>query len=100
MLTRHFVTAFFIAGLSGIVIADEAHHPAGQPTQPPTASPAPQDSVPVREADMHARMMRMHDEMAKIMAATDAKEKGRLMEEHMKSMHEVMSMMPAMMSCK
>jgi hypothetical protein len=76
MLTRHLVTAIFVAGLSGSVIAEGAHHPEAQAAQPPAAALGSQDSVPVRQADMHARMMRMHDEMAKIMAATGCEREG------------------------
>lgn len=78
---------------AGPVLADDAHH-ADSPKEPAAAAtPAPQRSV-----DTDRRMRRMQDQMTAIAAANDPQERNRLMQEHMKAMHEAMSMsMPCMM---
>jgi hypothetical protein len=48
-------------------------------------------------APMQENMKRMQDEMATIRATSDPKEKERLMEEHLKTMEQSMSMMQGMM---
>jgi Spy/CpxP family protein refolding chaperone len=48
---------------------------------------------------MHEQMRKMRDDMARIRAATDPKEKERLMQEHMKTMEQAMGRMEGM-GCK
>ena len=48
---------------------------------------------------MHGHMKLMREQMAQIRAATDPKERERLMSEHMSSMEQSMSRMQGMMGC-
>ncbi len=77
--------------------ADEAHHkddpkkPAAAPAQPRSAAmPADREK---RMQTMQANMIRMHEQMHKIMQARDPKERQRLMQEHLKMMQDNMKMM-------
>ena len=77
--------------------ADEAHHkddqkkPAATPAQPPpAATPADREK---RMQGMQMNMIRMHEQMHKIMQAKDPKERQRLMQEHLKMMQDNMKMM-------
>ena len=69
-------------------MAAEEHHPD-------------QKSAPAKDAGMQMRMMqdnmlKMHEQMHKIMQATDPKERERLMQEHRSMMQEHMKMMSGM----
>ena len=77
-------------------IADDAHHSSG-PTAPATSASGA-DSLPSTAiAGMHGHTKRMQEQMARIRATSDAKERYRLMEEHMKTMDEAMPTMDQMM---
>ena len=74
-------------------LADEAHEHSGQAAKPPAATQGmPMDG-------MHEHMKKMRQQMAQIRAATDPKEKERLVNEHLKTMEESMSKMHGMMGC-
>lgn len=75
----------------GTAAADDAHHPEAA-TKPPAAAPAAKGTD-----GMHEHMKLMREQMTQIRAATDPKEKERLMEQHMKSMEESMATMQRMM---
>lgn len=77
--------------------AEDAHHPADA-KQPPAALPAqPSGKAMGGMGPMHEHMKLMHEQMVQIRAATDPKEKQRLIEEHMKTMEQSMSTMQGMM---
>jgi hypothetical protein len=76
-----------MAALSGAAVADDAHHPEQ------AAKPAP---GMMNMGGMGDTMQRMHEQMKQIQAATDPKERQRLLEEHMKTMQEAMPMMTRM----
>jgi hypothetical protein len=81
---------------SGAALADDAHHPDAAKT-PPAAAPA---RPAAKGMDGMGHMQeRMHEQMSQIRAATDPKDRERLMAEHMKTMQESMSMMQGMMNC-
>lgn len=84
---------------SGAAFADDAHHP-GDAKTPPAAAPA-KPAAPGMSGmgRMQEHMKRMQEEMSQIRAASDPKEKARLIDEHMKTMEQSMSMMKGMMSC-
>lgn len=86
MLTRSLLAAACAAALAATAFADEAHQHE-QPAKPTASSPA---------GKMPEMMMRMHDQMMKILATSDPKERARLMEEHMKTMQEAMPIMQGM----
>jgi hypothetical protein len=67
-------------------IADDAHEHSAQPAKPAANA-------------MHEHMKMMRQQMAQIRAATDPKEKERLVNEHMKTMEESMSKMQGMTGC-
>jgi hypothetical protein len=73
-------------------IADDAHDHGAEGKQPPVAAAKGMGG-------MHEHMKLMREQMAQIRAATDSKEKERLMNEHMKSMEQSMSKMQGMMGC-
>jgi hypothetical protein len=74
------------AGCAALV--DDKHDHAGQAAKPEMAM-----------GGMHEHMKTMQAQMAQIRAATDPKEKDRLVNEHMKTMEESMSGMRGMMGC-
>jgi hypothetical protein len=82
--------------LAAGAIADDAHH-SSEPTAPATSAPRTDSAPPTAVGGMHGHMKRMHDQLAQIRATSDAKERYRLMEEHMKTMDETMPMMQQMM---
>ena len=86
MLTRSLVAAACAAALAATAFADDAHQ-HGEPALPAASNPA---------GDMPEMMSRMHDQMMKIHATSDPKERARLMDEHMKTMQEAMPMMQGM----
>jgi glycosyltransferase A (GT-A) superfamily protein (DUF2064 family) len=79
-------------------MADDAHH-ADQPAAAPSKPAAQERGGMMEMGGMHAHMKRMQDQMAQIRAASDPKERDRLMGEHMKTMQQSMSMMQKMMDC-
>ena len=87
--------ATFIAAAGGYAFAEDAHHP-DEPKDVAVEPPAKRASK--GEVGLDNYMKRMHEHMAAIRAASDPKERQRLMEEHMKSMLEAMSMMQCMMT--
>ena len=78
MRTRTLLAAALLAALCGAAIAHDARPPAMGMTG--------------------ETMQRMQEQMKKIQAASDPKERQRLVEEHMKTMQEAMPMMAGMMS--
>ena len=91
------ITAVTALLLAAPLHADEAHHkddqkkPAATPAQPqPAATPADREK---RMQGMQMNMIRMHEQMHKIMQAKDPKERQRLMQEHLKMMQDNMKMM-------
>ncbi len=91
------ITAMTVLLVAAPLHADEAHHkddpkkPAAAPAQPPAATkPADREK---RMQGMQMNMIRMHEQMHKIMQAKDPKERQRLMQEHLKMMQDNMKMM-------
>jgi len=81
------VIAACVLSVSGAAFADESHDPAT----------AGKEGHQMR--GMHEHMKLMREPMAQIRAATDPKERERLMSEHMKTMEQSMSKMQGMMGC-
>jgi hypothetical protein len=75
------------AALTASAFADQAHEHSGAQAKPPASAPA---------GTMHEMMGRMQEQMKQMQAATDPKERERLMNEHMKTMQEFMPMMKGM----
>jgi hypothetical protein len=77
--------------------ADEAHHKDDPkksvvaPAQPPAAAASADREK--RMQGMQMNMIKMHEQMHKIMQAKDPKERQRLMQEHLKMMQDHMKMM-------
>jgi hypothetical protein len=84
---------------SSPAFGEDAHHPENADNPPATAPAKPAVPGTGGMGHMQENMKRMHEQMAQIRAASDAKERERLMDEHMKTMHESMSMMKGMMNC-
>jgi flagellum-specific peptidoglycan hydrolase FlgJ len=88
MQTSILATAIVVFALSApIVSAQEKTAPAGPATSMGMDKQMPQ---------MHENMEKMQQQMEKLAAATDPKERQKLMQEHMQSMHENMKTMRAM----
>lgn len=79
---------------SGLVMAQvpsqehEAHHPDGKNTAAMEKPAMPDAAMP-----MHEEMQRMKSQMAEINRTTDPAQREKLLQEHMKSMGEMMKMM-------
>ena len=73
--------------------ANEAHHP-DQDKKPAAATP--DMDKPMQMGKMQDNMLRMHEQMHKIMQAKDPKERERLKQEHSKMMQDNMHMMRSM----
>lgn len=102
MLKTRFIAASIALALAAPAMAEDAHHPEEKQQKPPAAKPVPKAAPKcgagmANMAPMRDNMKRMQDEMARIRASTDPKEKERLIEEHFKTMEQSMSMMQAMM---
>jgi Flp pilus assembly protein TadB len=67
-------------------------------TAPAVAEPQHEHSAPAEKQQDHMKLMR--EQMAQIRAATDPKERERLMNEHMKTMEQSMAKMRDMMGCE
>jgi hypothetical protein len=89
MRTKYLLTVACVAALAGAAYAEEAHHPA---TKPEAAKPAPGMNM----GKMGEAMQRMQEQMKQIQAASDPKERQRLLEEHVKTMQEAMPIMAGM----
>ena len=87
MFTRSLLAAACALALAATAFADETQSHAGQQAKPPASTPA---------GKMPEMMTRMHEQMSQIQATADPKERERLMQEHMKTMHESMPMMQGM----
>lgn len=74
--------------------AEEAHH-SDQDKKPATTMTDKDKQM--RMGEVQEKMLRMHEQMHKIMQAKDAKEREKLMQEHAKMMQDHMSMMQGMM---
>lgn len=74
--------------------AEEAHH-SDQDKKPATAMTGKDKQMQM--GMMQEKMLRMHEQMHKIMQSKDAKERERLMQEHSKMMQDYMPMMQGMM---
>ena len=72
--------------------ADDAHHPAPD-KKPATATATPDQDKPMQMGKMQDNMLRMHEQMHKIMQTKDTKEREKLMQEHSKMMQDNMRMM-------
>jgi hypothetical protein len=66
---------------------------------PAAAEESHDHSIPADKPSMHQHMKLMREQMAQIRAATDPKERERLMNEHMKTMEQSMAKMQGMMGC-
>ena len=95
MNLKALLAASCIAAVGTYAFADEAHHPNQPQAAEAPAKPAP--NAPGRMGRMHEHMKLMRDQMAAIRSADDPTERARLVDEHMKSMQEGMSMMQGMM---
>ena len=73
--------------------ANEAHHP-DQDKKPAAATPDKEKMMQMGK--MQDNMLRMHEQMHKIMQAKDPKERERLKQEHSKMMQDNMHMMRSM----
>lgn len=87
------VTAMCMLAASSAAFADEAHDHSAPAAKPPAA---PQGTP---TGGMHEHMKKMKEQMGQIRAATEPKERERLMNEHMKTMEESMANMGGMMGC-
>ena len=80
-----------------VAFGDDAHHPdqkgAAPKTEPKNAmAPAAKDAgMPM--GMMQDNMLKMHEQMHKVMQAKDPKERDKLKEKHMQMMQEQMKMM-------
>lgn len=75
-----------------VAFGDDAHHPDQKGAAPKTAKDA---GMPM--GMMQDNMLKMHEQMHKVMQAKDSKERDKLMQEHMQMMQEQMKMMGGMM---
>ena len=87
------VTAMCMLAASSAALAEGAHDHSAPAAKPPAAK---QDAP---TGGMHEHMKKMKEQLGQIRAATDPKEKERLVNEHLKTMEESMSKMQGMMSC-
>lgn len=93
MKTSILVAATVTTALSVVgTYADDAHHPDKKGTP---AKSAPAKGMPM--GMMQEKMLKMHEQMHKIMQAKDPNQRGKLMQEHMQMMQEHMKMMGGMM---
>jgi hypothetical protein len=89
-MNRTQATALAVAiALAAVTVSAQEHqHSDAQPpatgTQKATGTMAP---------GMHEHMKKMHEQMEKIRNANDAAEREKLVQEHMRSMHDAMQMM-------
>ena len=74
--------------------AEEAHHP--DQVKKPATNMTDQDKQ-MQLSTMQEKMLRMHEQLHKIMQSKDGKEREKLMQEHAKMMQDNMSMMQGMM---
>ncbi|MDO8705171.1 MAG: hypothetical protein Q7J84_09520 [Sulfuricaulis sp.] len=74
--------------------AEEAHHSDQDKKSATTMTD--KDKL-MQMGMMQEKMLRMHEQMHKIMQSKDTKERERLMQEHLKMMQDNMSMMQGMM---
>jgi oligoendopeptidase F len=77
--------------------AEEAHH-SDQDKKPATTMTDKDKQMQMGK--MQESMLRMHEQMHKIMQSKDAKERERLMQEHSKMMQDNMHTMQGMMGGK
>ena len=96
MTLKRIAVSTCLAVLAAGAIAENAHHPS-EPTAPATSAPRTNSAPAMAMGGMHEHVKRMQDQMAQIRATSDAKERYRLMEEHMKTMDEAMPTMQEMM---
>lgn len=75
--------------------AEEAHH--ADPGKTPTTAMTDKDKQ-MQMGKMQESMLRMHEQMHKIMQSSDAKEREKLMQEHAEMMQDHMRMMHGMKS--
>jgi hypothetical protein len=96
MNLKKIVLALSLTSLAALAFADDAHHPDEKAQTTPSKPAAMQPPEAMDMSSMHANMKRMHEQMAQIRAASDPKERARLVDEHMKTMQS-MSMMHCLM---
>ena len=80
-----------------VAFSDDAHHP-DQKGATPKAAPMNAKAPAAKDAGMPMGMMqdnmlKMHEQMHKVMQAKDPKERDKLKQEHMRMMQEQMKMM-------
>jgi hypothetical protein len=92
MKFRQIAVAGCVSVLSTLAFADEAHHADSQPQAVPSKAGG------MEMGGMRANMKRMQEQMAQMRSASDPKERDRLVNEHMKTMQDSMSMMHGMMA--
>jgi hypothetical protein len=97
MNLKQILATLCIGSLAAVALADDAHHPEQQPPAAPSKPAAKAAPGMTDMSGMQANMKRMQEQMAQIRAASDPKEREQLVNEHMKTMQESMSMMHAMM---
>ncbi len=97
MAFKQILIAVCVGSLAGVAMADDAHHPENAPAPAVSAPAAKSESPKMGMAGMQDHMKRMQEQMVKLRAASDPKERERLIDEHVKTMQESMSMMQAMM---
>ncbi len=90
MKFRKIAAAACVSALATLAFADDAHHADQQPQAVPSKAGGMDG--------MHANMKRMQEQMAQMRSASDPKERERLVNEHMKTMQDSMSMMHGMMA--
>lgn len=84
------LAAGLLLALSSIPSLADDPGTAQSAAAPPTAPAGPSSQA---WADMNAHMTLMHEQMAKIQAATDPKVRADLLDQHLKTMQETMKLM-------
>lgn len=100
-MLRKFLPVLMVAVISSAAIANEEHHPAGDnkpaastpATRPASAAKAMQKKPVASDMEKQfdasqAQMKKMIAQMDKIRQTRDPKERQRLMQEHLQTMHE------------
>lgn len=88
--------AMLTAAAAMPVVAQDTSHDSHHPNDPSSATPAKPVAVPASAdatASMMGNMKVMQDQMTKIRAATDPKERAKLLDEHFKTMQDTMKLM-------
>lgn len=97
MRPRAILLALCASTFTTVALADDAHHPEEKAQAAPAIPAAKQPGMMMDMTAMQTNMKRMQEQMAQIRSSSDPKERERLMDEHMKTMQQTMSMMDGMM---